>query len=496
MKRFAIWMLVMIALVAGACNDDDYDDYYYVFSTPSGPSADLNLDGFADLVIGAPLHDGAGLAGAQRGAVFVHYGSAAGPSATPDLTIFGQEDGARFGTSIAFVGDVNGRGAPDILVGAPSDDADGNTVDDGIDRGRAFIFFGGPAMDATADVTMTGAEPGAMLGHSVTRIADTNRDGFDDWAVGAPLDDGDGNATDDGLDRGRAFFYYGSPTPDGAEDVTFTGPETGSEFGFAVASAGDISNGGADDIAVGAPLDDGDGNATEDGNDRGRVYVFYGGGSLDAVPDVILTGDEDGAQFGTAVAPVFDVDDDNIDDLLVGAPLHDAGAGLDADRGEAYVYFGGNTPDTIADITISGGTDGGSLGASVSRAGDVDGDNERDFIVGAPLEDPAALVDAGSAYLFLGGAGVDDTPDLFFDGAEAGGNFGATVAGPGDVNQGGRDLIVGAPLDDADGNASDDALDRGRTFVFFGGSAVLDNVADVTVDGPQDDDLAGTGVAN
>lgn len=489
MKRFAAWLLVLIALAA--C-DGNHAPPFFVFRISS---ADLNLDGFADVVIGAPLHDGGGLPGAQRGAVFVHYGSAAGPSAAPDLTIFGQEDGAQLGYSIAFVGDVNRGGAPDILVGAPFDDGDGNTSDDGLDRGRAFLFFGGQAMDATPDVTMSGAEPGALFGYSVARVANTNGDGFDDWVVGAPLDDGDGNATEDGLDRGRAFFYYGSPIPDGIADATFTGPEDGSQFGFAVASAGDINDGGADDIAVGAPLDDDDGNASEDGLDRGRVYVFYGGSALDAVPDLTLAGDEDGAEFGAAVAPVFDVDADGIDDLLVGAPLHDAGAGPGADRGEAYVFFGGSTPDTVADITIGGSTDGGAFGSSVSRAGDVDEDGEWDFVVGAPLEDPAALADAGSAYLFLGGAAVDDVPDLVLDGAEAGGNFGATVAGPGDVDGNGRDLIIGAPGDDADGNATDDALDRGRTFVFSGGAA-LDDAADAIVNGPQDGGLAGTGIAD
>jgi hypothetical protein len=493
MKRLTAWMLVVpIALVAGDCHNDDDDDVFLV--SPATSAADLNLDGFADLVIGAPLHDGAG--GVQRGAVFVHFGGAAGPSAAPNLTILGREDGGQFGSSIAFVGDVNGHGAPDILVGAPLDDGDDDTANDDTDRGRAFLFFGGPAMDATADVTITGAEPDARLGSSVARIADTNHDGFDDWAVGAPLDDGDGNATDDGTDRGRAFFYYGGFTPNGAEDVTFTGPEAGSRFGFAVASAGDINDGGSDDIAVGAPRDDGDGNATEDRDDRGRVYVFYGGGVLDPAADLTLTGDEVGAQFGTAVAPVFDVNSDDVDDLLVGAPLHDAGAHPNADRGEAYVYFGASTPDAIVDITISGGTDDGALGASVSRAGDVDGDNERDFIVGAPLEDPAAGSDAGSAYLFRGGAAVDEIPDLVFAGAEAGGEFGSTVAGPGNINGGGRDLIIGAPFDDADGNTADDHLDRGRAFVFFGGLSTLDNAADATVNGPQNGGLAGAAIGN
>ena len=225
------------------------------------------------------------------------------------------------------MGDVNAAGAPDLLVGAPLDDGDANTTDEGTDRGRAFVFFGGPSIDAIPDAVVTGAEDAAELGRSVARIADTNGDGFDDWVVGAPFDDGDGNATDEGTDRGRALFFYGNFTPDGIPDVGFTGPEANSRFGFVVSSAGDLNDGGADDIAVGAPLDDGDDNATDDGLDRGRVYVFFAGSFLDPIADFAVTGDENGAELGSAVAPAFDVSGDGIDDLLVGAPLHDAGAG-------------------------------------------------------------------------------------------------------------------------------------------------------------------------
>ncbi|HKA14048.1 MAG TPA: integrin alpha, partial [Myxococcota bacterium] len=432
MSRFVACLVVLsIALIGDDCYDDHCDhDFFFIVPPPANapPAADLNLDGYADLVIGAPLDDGGGAPGSQRGAVFIHFGSATGPSPAPGLTIFGQEDGAHFGASIAFVGDVNGHGAPDLLVGAPLDDGDGNSTDEGIDRGRAFIFFGGPAMDATPDVVMTGAEPGAEFGTSVARVADTNGDGFDDWLVGAPFDDGDGNGTDEGTDRGRAFFFYGSSTPDGVPDVTFTGPEVGSQFGYAVDSAGDINHGGAEDIAVGAPLDDGDGNATDEGTDRGRVYIFFGGSALDANPDLILTGDEDGAHFGAAVAVALDVNNDGVDDLVVGAPLHDAGGGAGADRGRAYVYFGGSPPDANADITISGTENGGMLGAAVSRAGDANGDGVADFLVGAPLEDPGGLVDAGRAYLFFGGSAVDGIPDLTLNGTETRGHFGAAVA--------------------------------------------------------------------
>lgn len=490
MKRSAAALLVVSALWGAGCHDDD-DDFEFITIS----AADLDVDGYADLVIGAPLDDGDGASGSERGAVFVHLGGPDGPSAAPDLSIFGSEDGARFGSSLAFVGDVNGGGAPDIAVGAPLDDGDGNTSDSGVDRGRAFIFFGGPSMDGDPDVVMTGAEPDAGLGTSVGRVADTDRDGFDDWVVGAPFDDGDDNGTDDGLDRGRAFLFLGAPNPNDIADLVFTGEENDAQFGAAVAGAGDLNDGAAEDIAVGAPLDDGDDTVGDSGADRGRVFVFFGGSVLDPEPDLTFTGDENDASFGAALAPALDVNSDGVDDLLIGAPLHDAGGGGGADRGRAYVFFGDETPDTDEDVTISGTVDDGSLGAAVSRAGDVNRDDRRDFLVGAPLEDPNSRADAGSAYLFFGGPGVDGDFDLAFDGAEAGARFGAAVAGPGDVNGGGRDVLIGAPRDDADGDASDDGDDRGSAFVFFGGSG-LDAIEDAIVDGALDGARAASSIAN
>jgi FG-GAP repeat len=491
MKRLAAGMLSLLALCVVGCHDDDDDDFFII----SNSAADLNVDGFADLVIGAPHHPGAGAAGSERGAVFIYLGGPSGPSATPDLTIFGTEDHAEFGSSLSFVGDVNAHGAPDLLVGAPLDDGDGNSTDSGADRGRAFIFLGGPSMDDVPDVTMTGGEDDAHFGASVGRIADTNGDGFDDWVVGAPLDDGDGNTTDEGLDRGRAFFFFGDFIPDNVVDLTFTGTENDAQFGAAVDSAGDINNGAAEDIAVGAPFDDGDGNTSDSGADRGRVFVFYGGSALDTTPDLTFTGDQDDAHFGAALAPALDVNNDNVDDLLVGAPLHDANGASGSNRGRAYVFFGGSTPDTTADVTISGTVNGGQLGAAVSRAGDVNGDNRLDFIVGAPFEDPNGRTDAGSAYLFFGGPTVDNAFDLAFDGGEAGARFGSAVAGPGDFNGGARDVIIGAPFDDADGNTTNNNLDRGSVFLFSGGSGIDAN-DDQVFDGLVDGARSGTAIGN
>ena len=493
-RRAAILFVLGFVLIGGDCDDDD--DIFFIAAPPPPPPFDLDVDGFADLVYGAPGHDGLGAAGSERGAVFVHFGSASGPSLAPDLSIFGAEDGARFGASVAFAGDVNGRGAPDLLVGAPGDDADGNATEDGADRGRAFLYFGGPAMDAVADLVFSGAEDGARFGQSVARVGDTNRDGFTDLVIGAPGDDGDDTPTEDGIDRGRAFFYYGFFNPDAFADVAFTGTEDGAQLGFSVSSAGDVNAGGAVDIAVGAPFDDGDDTPTDDGGDRGRAFVFYGGSLLDATPDLVFTGDEDDARLGAALSDLSDVNADGVHDLLVGAPLHDAGGGAGADRGEAYVFFGApGTPDTVADLTLSGATDGGAFGSALSRGRDVDGDGGRDFLVGAPLEDPGGRVDAGSAYWFRGGAVLDDVFDLALDGEEAGARFGAAVAIPGDLDGDGRDLVVGAPLDDADGDATDDGFERG-TAILFSGGALLDALPEDFFDGDHDDAEAGSALAD
>jgi hypothetical protein len=154
------------------------------------------------------------------------------------------------------------------------------------------------------------------------------------------------------------------------------------------------------------------------------------------------------------------VNGDGIDDLLVGRRSQ---RGRHRPRPRLRVLRR-STPDTTADVTISGTENGGQLGAAVSRAGDVNHDNRRDFVVGAPFEDPNGRTDAGSAYLFFGGPAVDNVFDLAFDGAEAGARFGAAVAGPGDFDGGDRDVIIGAPFDDADGNATNNNLDRGSAF--------------------------------
>ncbi|HEV8320470.1 MAG TPA: VCBS repeat-containing protein, partial [Myxococcota bacterium] len=291
---------------------------------------------------------------------------------------------------------------------------------------------------------------------------DFNGDGYADVIVGA----GSASGT------GRAYVYFGSPgaTLDPAPDGTLTGEAAGDDFGYAVASAGDVNGDGFDDVVVGAPLSDGS------GIDAGRAYVYLGGpgATFDPAPDGTLDGDAVGDYFGFAVASAGDVNGDGFIDIFIGAPRNDA-AGVDAGCARVYLGGAGLALDPAPDATLTGEAADDRFGDSVAPAGDVNGDGFGDIVVGAPLNDAAGTI-AGRAYVYLGGPGatIEPTPDGTLTGASAGDSFGYSVAGAGDVNGDGfDDVVVGAYVNDAGGT------NAGRAYVYLGGpGATIDLVAD------------------
>ena len=153
------------------------------------------------------------------------------------------------------------------------------------------------------------------------------------------------------------------------------------------------------------------------------------------------TGAAVGDFLGWSVAAAGDVNGDGYADVIVGAWANDTGG---TNAGAVYVYFGGPTADAVADVTLFAEAPGDVFGITVAGAGDVNGDGYDDVIVGATQND-AAGVNAGRAYVYFGGLGMDAVADLTLTGEAAGDNFGISVAAAGDVNGDGYDdVIVGA----------------------------------------------------
>jgi hypothetical protein len=395
------------------------------------------------------------------------------PSAVHRLQLAptGEAERDEFGI-VSSAGDVNGDGFDDVIVGARFNDAGG------INAGRAYLYFGGPATDEVADLVLTGEALTDEFGRG-SSAGDVNGDGFDDVIVGAHFNDAGGS------DAGRAYLYYGGAEMDSVADLVITGATAGAQLGVSVSGAGDVNRDGFADVIIGASRD------AAGGTNAGRAYLFHGGRSMDAVADLVLTGEAAGDNFGISVSSAGDVDGDGFADLIVGANANDA-AGMNA--GRAYVYLGGRGADAVPDVILTGEAALDDFGRSVSSAGDVNGDGLADVIVGAINHD-AGGANAGRAYVYFGGSAPDAVPDLTLTGEAVSDWFGIAVSSAGDVNRDGfGDVIVGSTHDAAGtrGRARGGTA-TGRAYVYFGGSAA-DAVADFVFTG-EPNDLLGTSVS-
>ncbi|MGX2042098.1 VCBS repeat-containing protein [Methylocaldum sp. MU1018] len=258
---------------------------------------DVNGDGIPDLLKSAYLQDVGG--SPHQGQAFVFSGADGSLLYTLDDPV--PQAGAGFGVTVAGPGDVDGDGRPDILVGAPNQDSNGNTL-----QGQVFVFSGADG-NLLHILNAPTPQANALFGESVAGAGDVDGDGRPDILVGAPGQDVDH------IYQGRAFVFSGA---DGSLLLTLDDPtpQRSADFGWAVAGAGDVDGDGRPDILVGAA------DQTVGGNDsQGQAFVFSGAdGSLlytldDPVPQA-------GAGFGVTVAGPGDVDGDGRPDTLVGAP--------------------------------------------------------------------------------------------------------------------------------------------------------------------------------
>lgn len=557
--------------------------------------ADLNGDGFKDLLVSAPLAD---VGQADAGGVYIHYGHAPGTdaggggrnvwSATPDLVIAGRNGSDQLGTSFA-VCDFNADGRLDLALGVLL--GEDRTLNPQLtDQGGVAIYPGYPdGFLGTPDLTLWGSLPdmaGAWTGSRDLRLGnalaagDFDGDGACDLAVGSLqfrltgrnndgavfLYKGIAAATGTGVlqplpslawggitmadgstqagrylamgdvngdlkadlvvsqylhdfaanktDVGAVRLFLGTdlPTlppmalaPVDAADWTYEGPNAGDNLAWWVTVA-DANGDGRLDVVTGNLSGE---NPDAGAANAGSVTVFHGvqGALPGPAPNVTHGGAANGDRFGQNAAVLGDVDVDGTPDLLVLAARRDD---YGVDVGTPY-YVPGDVARPRVQLEMPAEAAGQQLGRGFDLVGDVNGDNRMDLVVGAPQDDPAAGINAGAAYLYLGqmGGGFSAAPDVTLAGHLVGltpastvlhsgsDQFGYAVSRAGDFNGDGvADFAVVARSEDRpatysanlapDGMCAGTRNDAGAVYVYLGKSNGLPSATPAFVYfGPQ-----------
>ncbi len=332
-------------------------------------AGDVNGDGYADLLVGAPKGDDGGN---EAGEAYLVFGQASTPRVI-DLTNLGAGDGFiirgdmdndNAGVGVSSAGDVNGDGFADLIIGANLADVSTSDGNARTDAGEAYVVFGkASGFGSVIDLTNLAAGDGFIIqgdeaddraGVSVSSAGDVNGDGYADLLVGAYRGDDGGN------DAGEAYLVFGKAS---APSDPFSSLDTDTNTNRRVI-----------DLNALAP---------EDG------FIIQGGAP--------------GDYAGVSVSAAGDVNGDGFADLIVGAYLADvpvSGFGnTKIDAGEAYVLFGGR-----AGLSTEAGAVSGTDGDDVLNA-----DGRATVVLAGAGDDVLTIDGFGDADLlkFDGGSGTD-----------------------------------------------------------------------------------------
>lgn len=403
--------------------------------TSVASAGDVNGDGFDDVVIGAST---ASPNGSFSGATYVIYGSNQALPGNLDLAdidgnngviIHGEAANHESGTSVDGAGDINGDGIDDLIIGAPQ-----------AGNGAAYVVFGDveglahpvslASLDGSNGFKINAAGDADSAGSSVSAAGDFNEDGIDDVAIGATL------AGTVGDYAGAAYVVFGtdqgfiSPVNlaalDGNNGITLNGVNHFDEAGYSLDAAGDVNGDGIDDLVIGAP------RADPNGDESGAAYVVFGDQSpvhpveltnLDGTDGLVMNGAVAGDRAGVSVGSAGNLDADNWDDLVVGA---NAANPHGDESGASYVVYGSNQAwsaslelsglDGEGGFVLNGVAENDWTGIAVQACGDLNNDSYTDLVIGAPRADPGGD-NSGAVYVVYGGS-VGSNDIIFSDGFE------------------------------------------------------------------------------
>jgi hypothetical protein len=449
---------------------------------------DLDGDGVVDLAVGARKDDDGGT---DRGAVWILFMKTDGTvdsyqkiSDTQGGFTGTLANSDHFGMDVANLGDIDGDDITDLAVGAWWDD------DGGTNRGAVWILFMNTdgTVDSHQKISDTdGSFTGTLdnddqFGISVGAIGDVNGDGTNDLAVGAPKDD------DGGTDHGAVWILH-LRTDGTVKDHQKISDTEGSfsatlddtdYFGIGVDGVGDINGDGYNDIAVSAYYDD------DGGTNKGAVYLLllddnssvntYQKLSDPFFGSTYSLNDED--YFGRSVKNLGDIDNDGVNDLIVGASGDDYS---DTDGGAVHIITL-NQDGTLKAMrkiaqSLSWAASNSKIagydyfGTSATSLGDLDGNGTIDMAISLPFYSGS---NQGAFYVFEMGllenetlqstvksySKISDYSGGFTGTLDDNDYFGQSTANIGDINGDGiEDLAVGATGDD------DGGTDRGAVYV-------------------------------
>jgi hypothetical protein len=401
---------------------------------------DVDNDGLGDFVVSAPFY----VTGDCWGNLKYEHGSASVVSGkgVPIRTHAGKDHGcypyynplggSRLGISVAALGDIDGDGMGDYIIGEDRNDPGGK------DSGSATVYSG---VDGAPVVTLNGTASSDYFGRWVSAAGDTDKDGVTDILVGAPYEN-------QPLRSNCGSVRLISGASPHATITTFFGISTGAEMGVC-GRIGDVNGDGHDDVLTGAHLEN---SGTLFKN--GRVTVFSG--TTPHQPLLVFEGTADNEELGYRVAGAGDLNLDGLPDTLA------------TSKGTRVVHVFDSFGATLR--SISAPANSVQFGDSLAGAGDVDGDGRGDFLVG----DPGFNGGAGIVYVYSlrpnGTLRLISTLPGY--GSESGGKFGFAVSSVGHWETATASWVGGDwngdERDDVVVGATNEYSNRGRAHVFSG----------------------------